>query len=385
MDVMKILNLMWGFSLGGVRTCFMTYAKLGSVEPNLDIHSVCINLTKEQSDLSLLKDSGIDVIQIDSRWDLSWLAKCFSIIERVEPDLIFTHGFNGPVVVEVLRHKYKLNVPMVCSYHSEYQAPSMSRRFVAPLFNGAMHWLYRRRAMGVLGVSAFTKETLLHYGVPEAKIAYVLHGIAARPCARRSLQSLMPSWRGEEGSIILGVASRLDTIKGLSFLLQALAIICKQCNVHLVIVGDGPEKQRLFKQASDLQLSERVTFVGYQANVPDWLESFDVFCLPSLSETLSLSLIEALRAGLASVASKVGGIVEVVRNEHEALLVPPTDVQALANALLRVVKDPLLRQALGMNARKRFEADFTEDRMKRQLADWLLSFDRYDVVKKGAK
>jgi glycosyltransferase involved in cell wall biosynthesis len=354
----------------------MTYAKLGSVEPKLNIHSVCINLTNEQSDLSLLKDSEIDVIQIDSRWDFSWLAKCFSIIERVEPDLIFTHGFNGPVVVEVLRYKYKLNVPMVCSYHSEYQAPSMCRRFVAPVFNGAMHWIYRWRAVGVLGVSAFTKETLLHYGVPEAKIAYVLHGIAARPCARRSLQSLKPSWRGEEGSIILGVASRLDAIKGLNFLLQAFAIICKQCNVHLVVVGDGPEKQRLCMQASDLLLTERVTFVGYQANVADWLESFDVFCLPSLSETLSLSLIEALRAGLASVASKVGGIVEVVRNEQEALLVPPANAHALANALLRLARETSLRCALGLNARKRFEEEFTEDRMKRQLADWLLSFDR---------
>jgi glycosyltransferase involved in cell wall biosynthesis len=141
-------------------------------------------------------------------------------------------------------------------------------------------------------------------------------------------------------------------------------------------VGDGVEAENLRSQAERLCLMDLVSFVGYQPNVSAWLETFDVFCLPSLSETLSLSLIEASRAGVAIVASRAGGIVEVVRDEQEALLVPPADEQALAQAIIRLAKDGVLRQALGVNARRRFEAEFTEARMRRQIADWLLSFDR---------
>lgn len=370
---MKVLNLIWGFSLGGVRECFLTYSKLGDFDSRLVVHSLCINLGSTDADFSVLQANKIDVVNIKHRLDFSWLSQCAAVINRESPDLIFTHGFNGPVVVDILRRKYKLTIPMVCSYHSEYQPPTWSRKWLVPIFNGAMHWLYRKRALGIVTVSEFAKQTLVDYGVPDKKVTVVLSGIKDRAQAQRSLQSLMPSWQGPQDAIILGVASRLDAIKGLPFLLQALVLIRKRCRVHLVIVGEGPEKQELEGKAVSLGLCDHVSFVGYQKNVAEWMDAFDVFCVPSLSETLCLSLIEALRAETASVASTVGGIVEVVRDQKEALLVPPEDVRALADAILRLSEDSVLRKALGINARKRFESEFTEKRMKRQLVDWLLS------------
>ena len=373
---MKVLSLMWGCGLGGVRTCFLTYARLSEIEPSLEIRSVCIDVEATQSDVAALRGGNVDVVSIRNRLDFSWLRKCASIIGSFSPDVIFTHGFNGPVVVEVLRRAYRLDIPMLCSYHSEYQAPSANRRLIAPLFNGAMHWLYRKRAAGVLGVSAFTKRTLLGYGIPEGKIAYVLHGISERAVARRSLSSLRPALSVGPGCVVLGVASRLDAIKGLSYLIEALAMIREKCHVHLVVVGEGPEKERLCELTRRLGLSGNVSFVGYQTNVSEWLEAMDVFCLPSLSETLSLGLLEALRAGKAIVATHVGGIIEAVKDEQEALLVPPEQAPALATAILRLADDATLRGELGANARKRFEGEFTESRMRRQLADWLLSFGK---------
>jgi glycosyltransferase involved in cell wall biosynthesis len=240
---------------------------------------------------------------------------------------------------------------------------------LAPLLNGAVHWLYRHRVSGVLTVAQANSRYLVQRGVSKAKVRVVHNGIAWCPAPVRTDSCA-------SGRVFtIGVASRLDPIKGLDHLLQALAILRREGqSLRLMVLGDGPSRNNLELLARQLGLSDSVTFSGLQSNVPEWLAKFDLFVLPSLSEAHSVGLLEAMRAGLPIVATDVGGNGESVRDGQEALLVPPADAQALAAAIRTLSADVSLRGRLARAARLRYEKEFTEVVMRRRLSDWLLEF-----------
>lgn len=372
---MVVLNIMWGFNLGGVGKCFLAYAGLGKVDSRLTVHTACINLKRESIELAPLREIGATVIDIKGRLDFSWLPRCKQLIDAVKPDVIFTHGFNGPVMVQAIRLRYRLKIPMLCSYHGEYHPPRPNRRFIAPLFNNVMHALYRsRRVSRVVTVADYCKQFLVACGVPQEKISVVHNGISNNSI--HSVNSVKKNWEGLFSSaFVVGMASRIEPIKGIEEAIDAIHTIHSErqsLNIKLVILGEGPQRGHLEEKVKQLGLEKVVFFKGVQSNVGEWMEAFDVFLLPSYFEYHSIAILEAMRAGKAIVATAVGGTPESIRHEQEGLLVPARDVQALSDALMRLGGDKQLREALGAAAHERFELEFTEAVMQRKLADWLL-------------
>ena len=367
---MKIINLMWGFNLGGIGKCFMTYAKLGSVAPELQIITVCVNLKNVSFDLAPLHEIGAKTIDINGRSDLSWIWKLRWLLCDYRPDIVFTHGFNGPVLM-VLERLLGNRTKLLCSYHGEYLAPSGSRKLLVPLFNFAMHFCYRHVAAGVLTVCECSKIFLAEKcKVKPEKLHCVHNGICARAPYTGS-EPRLPEKCADR--LVLGLASRLDPAKGVDDLIDALALT-RDLPLHLVLLGSGPSHDELRRKVEALKLEDVVTLAGYMENTSWWLEKFDIFVFPSHSENHSIALLEAMRAGLPIIATDVGGNGESVRDGKEALLVPPHDPAALAAAIRIMAGDPELRRELAANARKRFLKEFTEEKMQRELADWLLSF-----------
>jgi sugar transferase (PEP-CTERM/EpsH1 system associated) len=165
--------------------------------------------------------------------------------------------------------------------------------------------------------------------------------------------------------LVVGTVGRLDPVKGHSTLLRAAELALRSgLTAHFVIVGDGPLRATLENQlASSSELARCTHLVGHARNVAEWLNSFDVFVLPSLSEGLSNCLLEAMAVGLAPVATNVGGNCEVVVNEESGLLVSPEDPEAICKCLVRLAQAPDWRRQLGFNARSRVEARFSLQRM----------------------
>ena len=127
----------------------------------------------------------------------------------------------------------------------------------------------------------------------------------------------------------------------------------------------------LEQKVEKLGLADSVRIVGYKEDVAAWMAYCDVFCLPSFVESFSLSLIEALRAGLPSIVSDAGGIPEAV-SRNEALFVRAGDVNSITSCIEIMSDDESLRMRLGNAARRRFLDNFTEKKMMRGVADWLL-------------
>lgn len=365
---------MWGFNLGGIGKCFITYDQLSHENKNLEVISACINLKNVDFDISPLLEIDAKIINIKNRGDISWLPQCHRLIQQIKPDLIFTHGFNGPVVVTALTFRYKLKIPFVCSYHGEYHAPSSSRKLLAPFFNKAMHYLYRSKASGIVCVCEFSRNFLISCGISAKKIRVIYNGLKLCPVPNKDFY-LKSSLNISPDSLIIGTTSRLDPIKGLDFLLEAAAdLIVSGENIDIILVGDGNISDELKIQAKRLMIDHRVHFIGFQTDISPWLSLYDIFALPSIAEYHSIGLLEAMRAQKAIVATDVGGNLESVSHEKEALIVPAGDSIALKSALLRLIKSQNLRSSLALSARQRFTDNFTVDETKKRLATWLLSY-----------
>lgn len=358
---MRILNLIWKFGEGGIAKCFLTYADMGDADSSIEVVSVCIDPQDCDYDRSALQKNGVRIISIKTSHDLSWMTKTHQLIKEVGPDVIFCHGFNGPVIVEVLRLRYKISIPMVCSYHGLYYAPTKSKRWLAPIFNGLMLMLYKRIAQKVIVVSDFSMRDLTSHGVDKSKLAVVHNGIK---------DICYKPMKHHDGNVRIGVVSRLDPFKGIDILIDALQVVkhFSKITFTLDIVGSGPMEKELRHMAGQKGLDGYVNFAGYQTDIPTWINKWDIFCLPSFFENHSLSILEAMRSGRAIVTTRVGGNEESVTDGKEALTVPAKDVNALARALLRLMQDSHLRETLGKNARNRYLKEFTEDVMKKNLA-----------------
>jgi glycosyltransferase involved in cell wall biosynthesis len=147
--------------------------------------------------------------------------------------------------------------------------------------------------------------------------------------------------------------ARLSPEKGHTVLLRAFQkVINRHSQARLVIIGEGEERERLQHLVADLSIGSFVRFLGLRADVPEVLATCDLFTLPSIQEGLPIVILEALAAGKAVVASEVGAIPDVIRHGATGMLVPPGNVDALADALCLLIEDEEARQLLGQSGRK---------------------------------
>jgi glycosyltransferase involved in cell wall biosynthesis len=192
-------------------------------------------------------------------------------------------------------------------------------------------------------------------------------GLAARACdARRTFvihtgidATSRPRARPGDGVPAIVSVGRFQAPKDAISLVRALALLRGEHRVALV--GDGPDRASAMAEARRLGVDETVVFEGERDDVPDILASSHIFVLSSRSEALPVSILEAMAGGLPVVATRVGGVAELVVEGETGLLVNPGDTRALADALQRLVDDPDLRVRLGAAGRARVEDHFRMD------------------------
>jgi glycosyltransferase involved in cell wall biosynthesis len=233
------------------------------------------------------------------------------------------------------------------------------RRNVLPGYERLLDWLVFSATQSFVLNSVRQGQALIEVrGAPAARVRTVYNGIAAVDPVRTQ-----PPLTGPE--IVLGVACRLDPMKGLDDLIRALALLDGQNHVKLRILGEGEHLTFLRQLAQQLGVGGRVTFAGFKSGqeLLDEYSRFDIYVFPSHWEGLPYALLEAMRASLPIIATAVGGIPEAIRDERESLLVPPRTPQLLKTAIGRLLSNPKEAQALGKAARLRFETMFSLEKM----------------------
>jgi len=209
----------------------------------------------------------------------------------------------------------------------------------------------------VIAVSQAVRAFLIDHGVPADKIEVVYDGTpehvavsAERRAALRSSLGLGPA------DVAVAMTARAVPWKGHGVLLDALCLLHdRHPGVRLYVIGDtsNPYGETLRQRAANSPVAESVRFLGYRDDVESLLASMDVFALPSHTEGLSMAILEAMSAGLPVVATRVGGVSEVVEHDRTGLLCPYGDERALADAIGSLVADPDLRAEMGARGRRR--------------------------------
>jgi len=167
----------------------------------------------------------------------------------------------------------------------------------------------------------------------------------------------------------VALIGRLVKLKGVNYFLEAAASILRSGKrVQFVVVGDGPLKERLIKQAKNLRISQHVHFIGFREDIPQILAVIDILVVPSLFEGLPLTILEAMHTGKAIIASRVGGIPEAIKDGETGILVSPRDCHALTKGILELLKDPEKRKQMGEKGKQRALQHFEVERMVKEYA-----------------
>lgn len=198
--------------------------------------------------------------------------------------------------------------------------------------------------------------------IPRAKTLFIKNGVDTETFAPGGAPAPDSPWSADD--IVIGTVARIQDVKNHRALVDAFALLRAQhpglaARVKLSIVGDGPLLPAVRDQVAALGLQDAVWLPGSRADIAALLHTFSLFVLPSLAEGTPVSMLEAMACGLPVVASRVGGIPEVVDEGVQGLLAPVGDVAALAAALARYALDPDLRAAHGRAARTRVEERFS--------------------------
>jgi glycosyltransferase involved in cell wall biosynthesis len=233
--------------------------------------------------------------------------------------------------------------------------------------------LYNRKVDGVVAISQKIFELLIEAGVKCDAIRLIHSGVDPQPFAAAAKRP-----DGHPERIVVGVAAVLEERKGHRVLLEAARRLKEQgCQISYRLAGEGSLKESLEEMTLQLGLKEDVHFLGFVADMPGFLASVDVVVLPSLFEGLGVSVLEAMAAGKAVIASRVGGLPELVVDAATGLLVEPRDVAGLANAIAKLARDRTLIRSMGESGRERLQKHFTMEQMARKNEDYY--YDLFQV------
>lgn len=163
---------------------------------------------------------------------------------------------------------------------------------------------------------------------------------------------------------VVGMVGPLEVMKGGSFFLRACHRVIEAGQpIRIVVTGSGPEERNLRRLATSLNLDEHITFVDDGAAMSTYLSAIDIFCLPSLQQGFGIFLLEAMAMGKAVIASGVGGVLGILRDGENGMMVPPSDSRSLAERMLVLLNDPKLARKMAIAGKNVVEDNFTIDRM----------------------
>jgi glycosyltransferase involved in cell wall biosynthesis len=302
-------------------------------------------------------------------YSLSSAMKLVRQAQEAKVAIIHSHGYKGDILLGSLP-RYIRGIPMVRTQHGRTSTKKLSKIW----FYEVLDWLIMRRMAAVVRVNKADVSHKNSKYFPGDHSCVIENGIPGLKFEPESVMRTDPevSEFCKDGFVI-GTIARLSEEKGLTHLIAALRIISREnTEIKAVIIGEGPLRQSLEAMVSEAGLSGRILFAGYRDYAYNYLPHFRIFVLPSLTEGLPITILEAMQAKIPIIASRVGGIPAVLENGKMGILVEPGNPNALAEAITRVWSDP--QGSLEMVQRAR-ETALTKYSSKRMAEDYLCVYN----------
>lgn len=355
---MKVMHVEAGRHLyGGARQ--VLYLAEGLTERGVECAVVC---PADSEIAARLAHMGIPVYPVAMGGDLDFalIGRLRQLIEEIQPDVIHLHSRRGADWFGGLAARRFPSIPVILSRRVDNEESSLLVNFKYRLFDR------------VVTISRAIREVLAQAGVPTEKLR-VVHSAVKTATWERSWDRLafaktfFPQSSANSDSRkapVIGMVAQLIKRKGHRFVLESLPAIQKNYpDVRLVFFGRGPESARLQIHAEKLGIEHAVTFAGFRKDINHWLGCLDVFIHPPLTEGLGVAVLQAAAASLPIVASRVGGVTEIIEDGVNGLLIDPESPEQIAKGVLTLLDDREVALEMGKAAHQKVVEEFSVDAM----------------------
>ncbi len=301
-----------------------------------------------------VRELGVEVIELAMRgeWDIPAVVRLTAILRRVKPDVLQLHTSHAHAL-GLLAGRLAGSRPIVATRRMDHEIKGL---------------LSRRKYCGpdqVVAISEVIRALLIKGGVPPERTSVIYSAVdCTDPYPQGDLRAELGL---DERGPVIGTVAVLNERKGHRSLFKAVSMLKPRFpQVRLIVAGTGPLEPQLREMAGTLGLEEAILFLGFRRDIPQVLNTLDVFVLASQKEGLGVALLEAACRGLPIVATRVGGIPEIIEDRSTGLLVPPDDPQSLAEGLQFLIEHPEEGKRLGRNARQYVRDHFSVEAMVAQ-------------------
>ena len=293
--------------------------------------------------------------------------KIAEIIKKHDVDIVHCQRHKPTVYGTLAAWVADKKVKVLTTVHGRNRTRTLSRKIT--------NYVLFKRISRIISVSNAVRDDILktNWNLSPDKVVTVYNGIdtdkfsdsiSTRQEARTHLGLAI------KDAFVFGTVGRLKKVKGQAVLFRAFARVCRKYpDSWLVLAGEGPLETELRSLAMELDIHKRVVFLGFRRDIPEVLHAYDVFVLPSISEGFGLALVEAMATGIPVIASRVGGVPEILNHRYSELLVAPSSLKELTLAMERLrVMSHEKRNELGKALRNRVASEFTKEKMTSAMA-----------------
>ena len=308
--------------------------------------------------------------EINPFFDTLALIRLYGVFRREKFDICHTHTAKAGVLGRIAA--FAAGVPVIIHTphgHNFYG-------YFGPVFSKIIVAVERLMSKLTARITVFTeleKDDFIRFRVmrPE-KISLIYQGLELDSSVHSPTEIIKIkdklSIRPNEYAV--GMIGRLEPIKGPKYFVEAAALVAGDLNnVKFLIIGEGSLRRKLERYAETLGIREKCIFTGWREDAPAIMSILDILVLPSLNEAVGMVLIEAQSKGIPVVASRTGGIPEVVRDNHSGILVSPGSPDELAEAIKRLLKDERMRKQMGDNGQDWVKGKFGAEAMVEAISD----------------
>ena len=364
---MKILHFISGGDTGGAKSHVLSL--LDSLrKKNINVELLCVMegiFTEEAREMGI----PVTIIPQVKRWDVSVIKKIKQFIMDSGCDLVHCHGARANYIALFIMNS--INVPMVTTLHSDYKL-DFAGNFRKNLIFTPINAFALRRFKHILTVTNAFRKMLIGRGFKEERLNVIYNGIDfSKDISSLTKAEFLEHFGIEytENTVFVGIAARFDAVKGVNVFLDGVKLFCEKvlpdADICFLVPGSGEFEEEYNNFVADNGLT-KVHLLGQihdEKLMNGFYNAVDINCLTSFSESFPYALLEGARAGKATVATAVGGIVEMIEDRKDGCLIESGDSSALAAAFKTLYENKPLREQYGKAFYEKAKAHFSVESM----------------------